>query len=323
MTAKFIKDPEITENKNSWFKKLSMGLNKTHNGLIRRVEGLLRNRSNLDTELIEKLEESLILADCGVQTSTLTIERLKERYEKQKNTPAIEILKLVILEILQKAQAPLRTNSHNPFVMMVLGVNGVGKTTTIAKLAYKFQQKGHQVLLVASDTFRAAAIEQLQIWSDRIGAKIIKHQIGADPSAVVYDGIRAAKARGLDFVIVDTAGRLHTKKNLMSELEKMQRVISRELPEAPHEVILVLDATTGQNAIQQAREFHQKIGLTGIALTKLDGTAKGGIIISIANELDIPVKFIGIGEGIEDLQEFDPQFFIEALFKDTEDIIGG
>ncbi len=317
MISRSIKNPELTENKDNWFKKLSLGLNKTHNTFIRRLEGLLRNRSRLDSDLIESLEESLILADCGVQTSTLTIERLKERYENQKDIPPIEILKLILLEILQKAEAPLKIDSFKPFVMMVLGVNGVGKTTTIAKLAYKFQRNGHQVLLVASDTFRAAAIEQLQIWSDRIGVKMIKHQIGADPSAVVYDGIRAAQARGLDFVIVDTAGRLHTKKNLMSELEKMQRVISREMPGAPHEVILVLDATTGQNAIQQAREFHQKIGLTGIALTKLDGTAKGGIIISIANELDIPVKFIGIGEGIEDLQDFNPSVFIEALFKDA------
>lgn len=324
MISKPIINPEFSENNNkhNWLKKLSLGLSKTHNGLIRRMEGLLRNRPRLDADLIEKLEEGLILADCGVQTSALTIERLKDMYEKQKDTPAIEILKLVILEILQKGQAPLKINSHKPFVMMVLGVNGVGKTTTIAKIAHKFQQDGHQVLLVAGDTFRAAAIEQLQIWSDRIGAKMVKHRIGADPSAVVYDGIHAAHARGLDFVIVDTAGRLHTKKNLMSELEKMQRVISRELPGAPHEVILVLDATTGQNAIQQAREFHQKIGLTGIALTKLDGTAKGGIIISIANELDIPVKFIGIGEGIEDLRYFEPPVFVKALFDETEDLTG-
>jgi len=304
--------------KNHWFKRLSSGLSKTHNGFIRRMEALLKNRSSLDTELMEKLEEALVLADCGVQTSIMTIDRLKERFEKQNDTPAIEILKQILFEVLQKAQAPLKTDSHKPFVMMVLGVNGVGKTTTIAKIAYKFQQQGNQVLLVAGDTFRAAANEQLQIWADRINVKLIKHQIGADPSAVVFDGVHAAQARGFECVIVDTAGRLHTKKNLMSELEKMQRIISRELPGAPHEVILVLDATTGQNAIQQAREFHEKIGVTGIALTKLDGTAKGGIIISIANELDIPVKFIGVGEGIEDLREFDPSLFVEALFKETE-----
>ncbi len=313
----------VNENNKKWFKKLSLGLSKTHNSLIRQVEVLLKNRPLLDTDLIEKLEESLILADCGVQTSALTIERLKDRYEKQKDTPAIEILKLVILEILQRAQAPLRIDSHKPFVMMVLGVNGVGKTTIIAKMAYRLQQQGHHVLMVAADTFRAAAIEQLQIWADRIGAKMVKHQLGSDPSAVVYDGIKAAQAQGFDCVIIDTAGRLHTKKPLMSELEKMQRVIGRELPGAPHEVILVLDATTGQNAIQQAREFHQKIGLTGIALTKLDGTAKGGIIISIANELDIPVKLIGIGEGIEDLRDFDPSVFIEALFKENMEMVSG
>ena len=309
--------------KNHWFKRLSSGLSKTHNGFIRRLEALLINRVSLDAELLEKLEETLVLADCGVQTSGMTIDLLKDRLEKQKDTPAIQILKQILSEILQKAQAPLKIDSHKPFVMMVLGVNGVGKTTTIAKLAYKFQQQGSQVLLVAGDTFRAAANEQLQIWADRINVKLIKHQIGADPSAVVFDGVRAAQARGFECVIVDTAGRLHTKKNLMSELEKMQRILSRELPGAPHEVILVLDATTGQNAIQQAREFHEKIGVTGIALTKLDGTAKGGIIISIANELEIPVKFIGVGEGIEDLREFDPSLFVEALFKEAEGEIGG
>jgi len=303
----------------AWFKRLSAGLSKTHNTFVRRLEGLLKNRTRLDTDLIEKLEEALILADCGIQTSALTIERLKERYEHHSQTPPLDILKSIIVEILQKAQAPLARDTHKPLVMMVLGVNGVGKTTTIAKIAYNLRQQGRQVLLIAGDTFRAAAIEQLQIWADRIGIQMVRHKLGADPSAVVFDGIRAAQARGIDCVIVDTAGRLHTKKNLMSELEKMKRVIDREIPGAPHEVILVLDATTGQNAIQQAREFHQRIGLTGIALAKLDGTAKGGIIIAIANELDIPVKFIGIGEGIEDLREFDPSAFIDALFREAGD----
>ena len=311
----------MSENKQLWIKKLAKGLSKTHNSLIKRVDALLRNRPILSPELIEDLEETLILADCGVQTSEMIITRLKDRYEKEKDIPAGDILKSVILEMLQGAHAPLNTDSHRPFVMMVLGVNGVGKTTTIAKMAYRFKDQGRHVLLIAGDTFRAAAIDQLQIWADRIDVKLIKHRIGADPSAVVYDGIQAARAKGLDCVIVDTAGRLHTKKNLVAELGKMKKIMGREMPGAPHEVLLVLDATTGQNAIQQAREFHQKIGLTGIALTKLDGTAKGGIIISIANELVIPVKLIGIGEGIEDLRDFDPPLFVQALFEESEAVV--
>ncbi|MBN2372235.1 signal recognition particle-docking protein FtsY [bacterium] len=308
----------MSENKQNWIKRLAHGLSKTHNSLIKRIDALLWNRPNLSPELIEELEETLILADCGVQTSSLIITRLKERYENERDVPSCDILKAVILEILQKAYAPLNTASFKPFVMMVLGVNGVGKTTTIAKMANRLTDQGRHVILIAGDTFRAAAIEQLQIWADSINVKLIKHQIGSDPSAVVFDGIQAARTRGTDCVIVDTAGRLHTKKNLVAELEKMKKVMGREIQGAPHETLLVLDATTGQNAIQQAREFHQKIGLTGIALTKLDGTAKGGIIISIANELSIPVKLIGIGEGIDDLRDFDPHLFVDALFEESE-----
>jgi fused signal recognition particle receptor len=308
----------MKEEKQSWFKKLARGLSKTHNTFIKKITGLLKNHPALTPELIDELEESLILADCGVQTTHLIIEQLKEACEKEKERPPNAILKDIILQILQTAQSPLNVDSCQPFVMMVLGVNGVGKTTTIAKIGNRLKEEGKSVLLIAGDTFRAAAIEQLQIWADRIDIRLIKHQIGADPSAVVYDGIRAARAKGIECVIVDTAGRLHTKKNLMAELEKIRRIMGREIEGAPHETILVLDATTGQNAIQQAREFHQKIGLTGIALTKLDGTAKGGIIISIANDLEIPVKFIGIGEGIGDLRNFEPDVFVEALFEESE-----
>lgn len=305
------------EDKKSWFKQLTNGLRKTHNTLIKKVEGVFLKSSSLTPEIIEELEEILILADCGVQTSNLIIERLKEA-SKGNKLPTIVTLKGIILDILKQAKSPINNDSHRPFIMMVLGVNGVGKTTTIAKLANRFKEEGKSVVLVAGDTFRAAAIDQLQIWANKINIKLIKHMLGADPSAVVYDGIQASIARQADCVIIDTAGRLHTKKNLMTELEKMKRVISREMPGAPHEVLLILDATTGQNAISQAREFSETIGLTGIALTKLDGTAKGGIIISIANELDIPVKFIGVGEGISDLRSFDPTLFVEALFEESE-----
>jgi len=313
----------MREDGQNWFRRLSTGLKKTHNKFIKRVEGLLRNRTSIDPELLEELEEILILADCGTYTSSFIIERLKAACNERKETPPLALLKSIILDILIGARAPSSRNLHKPHVMMVLGVNGVGKTTTIAKIANKFIEEGHIVMLVAGDTFRAAAIDQLQIWADMIKAKLIKHKIGADPSAVVYDGIHAALARDIDCIIVDTAGRLHTKKNLMAELEKMQRVISRELSGAPHEILLVLDATTGQNAIRQAKEFDEKIGLTGIALTKLDGTAKGGIIISIANELDIPVKYIGIGEGINDLRDFDPVVFVDALFEESEVVRSG
>jgi fused signal recognition particle receptor len=247
---------------------------------------------------------------------------VRREVKKKGITDAHEVLPLLrneVLEILQPHEAPFAIEGagKGPFVVMVLGVNGVGKTTTIGKIAHRFNSIGTKVVLAAADTFRAAAIEQLEIWSQRAGAHFIKHDSGADPSAVAFDAVKAAQARKYSLVLIDTAGRLHTKENLMEELKKVKRIIGRELPGAPHEVLLVLDATTGQNAIAQARTFHQALEVTGIALTKLDGTAKGGIIVAIAEELGIPLRFVGVGEGIEDLQDFHAEIFVDALFSQT------
>lgn len=297
-----------------FFDKLKQGLAKTRKGLIEKVESIFSGRK-IDFETLEELEEALLTADIGVKATTEIIDFLKEKTKKGeiKDISKIkEYLKLEMSGMLGDSQ-PLIIDKK-PFVILAVGVNGVGKTTTIGKLAARFVGEGKSVIMAAADTFRAAAIEQLEIWAKRTGAQIVKHQSGSDPAAVAFDAIEAAKARNIDVVIVDTAGRLHTKSPLMEELKKVRRVIEKGLESAPHEVLLVVDATTGQNALRQAEMFNNAIGVTGIALTKLDGTAKGGIIFAIRRELGIPIRYIGIGEGIEDLRDFEPKDFVEALF---------
>lgn len=299
-----------------FFSKLKEGLTKTRQGFVAKIENLVSIGKKIDEELYEELEELLIQADVGVNTAVELVENLRQEVKKRKIEDSQElnaVLKELIAGIMGTEEFSLNLQGQ-PAVIIVVGVNGVGKTTTIGKLAYNFKAEGKKVLLAAGDTFRAAAIDQLEIWGGRVGCDVIKHKEGADPAAVVFDAIQAAKARSTDVLIVDTAGRLHTKINLMEELKKVFRVITRELPDAPNEVLLVLDAATGQNAISQAKLFGQACGTTGIVLTKLDGTAKGGVVIGIKSELDIPVKYIGIGEQIDDLKEFNPQDFVDALF---------
>ena len=304
------------------FQRLRQGLAKTQGLLVGGVDDLLRPGRRMDEALYEELEEILIVADVGVEATTRLIEGVRRDVQKKGITDAHEVLPLLryeVLEILQPHEAPLTIKEKGdvPFVVMVIGVNGTGKTTTIGKLAHRFGSEGKKVVVAAADTFRAAAIEQLEIWSKRAGAHFVKHASGADPSAVAFDAVKAAQARKCHLLFIDTAGRLHTKENLMEELKKVKRVIGRELPGAPHEILLVLDATTGQNAVVQAQTFHQALEVTGIVLTKLDGTAKGGIIVAIAQELGIPLRFIGVGEGIEDLQDFQAEVFVDALFSRT------
>lgn len=297
--------------------KLKAGLAKTRQGFVEKIETLVTGRKKIDEELFEELEEIIIQADVGVSTAVELVEELRRRARERKVEEAADlkpILQEQISEILGAEDVPLNVEGTTPVIIMVVGVNGVGKTTTIGKLASRFKEQGKKVLLAAGDTFRAAAIDQLEIWGNRIGVDVIKHREGADPAAVVFDAIQAARARQIDILVIDTAGRLHTKSNLMEELKKVYRVISREIPDAPHEVLLILDATTGQNAISQAKIFGEAVGVTGIVLTKLDGTAKGGVIIGIKAELDIPVKMIGIGEKADDLREFRARDFAAALF---------
>lgn len=302
------------------FNWLKEGLTKTRQSLVGKVEDILSLHKKIDEELFEELEEVLLQADVGVNTSLRLIEQMRAEVKTRKISDSAQlrdILKEQLHEILSVANVSIGLPAQGLGVIMVVGVNGVGKTTTIGKLAYRFRQEGKKVLLAAGDTFRAAAIDQLEIWGQRVGVEVIKHREGADPAAVVFDALQAARARKADLLIVDTAGRLHTKVNLMEELKKVRRVIEREYPGAPHEVLLVLDATTGQNAVSQARLFTQATGVTGIVLTKLDGTAKGGIVVAIASELQIPVKFIGIGEKLDDLKEFSASEFVEALFAEA------
>ena len=301
-----------------FFDKLKQGLNKTRDAISQQVNSVFKAFVKVDEELFENLEEALIMADLGVETSTYIIEELRGRVKTKHITDGNEVqeeLKSVISDILARLDTKMDLE-RKPAVILVIGVNGVGKTTSIGKIASYYRSQGKRVLLAAADTFRAAAIDQLDIWAQRSGCDIIKHQENSDPAAVVYDECRAAAARNADILICDTAGRLHNKKNLMAELEKINRVISRELPGSSRETLLVLDATTGQNAVSQAALFSQAANITGIILTKLDGTAKGGIVISISQEQNIPVKFIGVGEGIDDLREFDPGDFARALFED-------
>lgn len=300
-----------------FFEKISSGLKKTKETLSMPVSSLFRSSLSVNDELFEELEELLIMGDVGASTAGRICDELKKRVKEQgikDPMEAKEALKDIVAEMLRGGQEMhLETK---PSVVLVIGVNGVGKTTSIGKLASFYKAQGKKVLLSAADTFRAAAIEQLEVWAQRAGTDMVKHGEGADPAAVVFDSCTAAKARGADVIIVDTAGRLHNKKNLMQELEKIHRVIDRELPDASKEVLLVLDATTGQNAVNQAREFKTAADITGIVLTKLDGTARGGVILSIREDLDVPVKFVGLGEGVDDLQPFDPDGFAAELFSE-------
>jgi len=295
-------------------RSLSDALAKTKKGFTDRVGSLVLGEKINDT-FLDELEEALIASDVGVETTSLVLKDLRERFKrKELSTPSQvkERLKQILFEILQSSASAFSITT-SPSVVLVVGVNGTGKTTTIGKLAYRMQSQGKKVMLAAGDTFRAAASEQLSIWGERAGIPVVRHKEGADPGAVVFDAVSAAKARTIDILIVDTAGRLHTKSNLMEELKKVRRILARELPGAPHETLLVLDGSTGQNALMQAKMFHESVGVTGIVLTKLDGTPKGGIVFAINKELSIPVKFIGIGEAIEDLREFNSQEFVDAL----------
>lgn len=299
---------------------LHAGLAKTRSGLLQRLLPLL-GRERLDPEAVEALETALIGADVGVRTT----ERLVRRLQDERGESGDSLTARLEREILAILEAPMRrppssvsSNAGGPHVIMVIGVNGVGKTTSIGKLAARFVREGKRTLLVAGDTFRAAAIEQLTVWADRSGAELVRQQHGGDPGAVAFDGLRAAVARKVDVAIIDTAGRLHTKSNLMDELRKMRRVIAREVAGAPHETLLVIDAVTGQNGLAQARAFTENLEVTGIILTKLDGTARGGIVLAIAGELSLPIRFVGVGEGLEDLREFDPEEFASALLAPPE-----
>ena len=298
-----------------FFDKIKAGLAKTRDAIGATLENVFSGFSEIDDDFYDELEESLILADLGVDTATTAVERLRKviRQEHYKTTQeAKQALKDILVDMLCVGDPELHLDTK-PSVILVIGVNGVGKTTTIGKLATQFTKQGKNVLLVAADTFRAAAADQLEIWAGRSGASIVRQYEGADPASVVYDGIQAAKARGADVILIDTAGRLHNKQNLMKELNKISRIVNRELPEASREVLLVLDGTTGQNGLIQAKQFKEIAGVTAIALTKLDGTAKGGIVIAVAHDLQIPVKFVGVGEKADDLMPFEARAFVDAL----------
>ncbi len=297
--------------------KLKAGIQKTRSGLVDKLEDVLSGKKEIDADLLEELEYTLITADIGVRTTEDILERIRLQVDRKLTGDAHEIRNLIreqILEVLSASERAIHTVATPPAVVMVVGINGAGKTTTIGKLAHRFLGENRKVLLCAADTFRAAAIEQLEVWAERAGVKMVRQKTGADPSAVIFDGLQAAKAQGVDYVIVDTAGRLHTKDNLMAELEKMRRTCQRVIPGSPHEVWLVMDATTGQNGLEQARKFTESAGVTGIVLTKLDGTAKGGVVVAIARELNLPIRYIGVGEKIEDLLPFEPEKFVASLF---------
>ena len=301
-----------------FFNKIAEGLKKTRDSMMGKVDALLNSFTKIDEDFFDELEESLIMADVGAVTSARICENLRKKVKEEGLSDPAAVkgtLKEIIAQMLAGDEA--LNLSTKPSIILVIGVNGVGKTTTIGKLAHNLHEDGKKVLLAAADTFRAAAIDQLQIWADRAGVDLVKHGEGSDPAAVVFDAINAGKARGCDVVICDTAGRLHNKKNLMDELSKIARVIDREAPGSAKEVLLVLDATTGQNALNQAKLFQEAAGLTGIILTKLDGTARGGVVIGIKEELNIPIKYIGVGEQIDDLRPFDSKDFVEALFEDS------
>lgn len=313
---------KITQQTETVTEKFKDGLTKTRDSFVGKMNDLVKNYRSVDEEFFEELEELLISADVGVTTVMELIDELKDvaRTRNIKNSEQLQpVISEKLAELLQKSEDDSKLNIQETGMTVILfvGVNGVGKTTTIGKLANKLKQDGKSVLLAAGDTFRAGAIEQLEVWGGRVGVDVIKQQSGSDPAAVMYDAVQAAKSRGVDVLLCDTAGRLQNKVNLMNELEKVKRVIEREVPGAPHEVLLVLDATTGQNAMSQAKTFGQTTDVTGIVLTKLDGTAKGGIVLAIRHELDIPVKFVGLGEKVDDLQEFNAEQFVYGLFSEV------
>lgn len=318
---RFTTEPQEGEEQ----EKLEQGLEKTRDSFFGKIDRLVRGRDTVDDEVLDELEEVLVTSDVGVKTTLDIIDRIESRVERDQYVSSGELNELIRGEIagLLLDNAPERPAdfdarlSHKPHVIMVVGVNGVGKTTTIGKMAYRYRQAGKSVLLGASDTFRAAAIEQLDVWAERAGVPIVKQEHGSDPAAVSFDTVESAVHRDTDVVIVDTAGRLHTRGGLMEELSKIKRVMGRKVEDAPHEVLLVLDASTGQNAIRQAEEFTRSVDVTGLVLTKLDGTAKGGVVIGVSNEFQIPVKYIGVGEGLEDIQVFDRAGFVKALFGET------
>ncbi|MDB8792960.1 signal recognition particle-docking protein FtsY [Romboutsia sp. 1001216sp1] len=304
------------EKKVNIFNRLKEGLTKAKKGITDRIDDVLKSYTKVDEELLEELEEILITADVGVNTTMNIIDSLRDKIKSKGITDPMDVrneLKIVVEELLGEESQKLDV-SHSPTIILMVGVNGVGKTTTIGKLANRYKAEGKKVLLAAGDTFRAAAIEQLEVWANRSNVDIIKHQEGADPGAVIFDAVKAAKARKVDLLICDTAGRLHNKANLMNELGKVFKIVDREFPEAKKEVLLVVDATTGQNAVAQAKTFKEVADITGIVLTKLDGTAKGGVVLAVKSEVDVPVKLIGVGEKVEDLQDFDAKAFSDALF---------
>ena len=304
--------------KGNFFDRLKSGLEKTRNFFLKNVDDIILGEKAIDQALFDELEEALVTADVGPAFTYELLDNIKEQVKRRElSRPDLlrSVLRQTMLDILRKSERPLAIPRGQVFTILVIGVNGTGKTTTIGKLARQIKAEGHAVMLVAADTFRAAAIDQLEIWGQRAGVPVIKQKPEADPSAVVYDALHSAKAGRAEVLLIDTAGRLHTRANLMEELKKVKRIMARELPGAPHETLLVLDATTGQNALTQARLFRDEIGVTGLILTKLDGTAKGGVIIRIAKELGLPIRFIGVGEGADDLRPFDASEFVEALFQ--------
>jgi len=306
------------EQEPSLLDRLKSGVQKTRAGLVSALEDAFQGRKEIDADLLDELEYTLVSADIGVRTTTEILDTIRQRVERHQLNDVAELKNLIrerLLEILQASERPVPLVSEPPAVVIVVGVNGSGKTTTIGKLATRFRRDGRSVVLCAADTFRAAAIEQLEIWGERSSSPVIRQNAGSDPSAVLFDALQSARARQSDYVIVDTAGRLQTKDHLMAELQKMSRTARKVIPDAPHEVLLVLDATTGQNGLEQARKFTETSGVTGIVLTKLDGTAKGGIVVAIARELDLPIRYVGIGEKADDLLPFDPEKFIESLFE--------
>jgi fused signal recognition particle receptor len=297
--------------------RLKAGIQKTRAGLMEKLEDAVSGRKEIDAAVLDELEYALITADIGAKTTAEILERIRQRVDRHLVGDVAELKNLIrehLLEILQAAERPLPQVTEPPAVILVVGVNGAGKTTSIGKLTRLIQSEGRSVLLCAADTFRAAAIEQLEIWAQRTGAEIIRQQSGSDPSAVLFDALQAARARKVDCVIVDTAGRLHNKANLMAELEKMRRTAARVIPSAPHEVLLVIEATTGQNGLEQARKFTESSAVTGIILAKLDGTAKGGVVVAISRELNLPIRYVGVGEQIDDLLPFDPEIFVASIF---------
>lgn len=305
------------EGGGSLLDRLKQGIEKTRAGLVTRIEDVVHGKKEIDADLLDELEYALITADVGVRTATDVLETIRQRVDRHLVADAGELRALIrqhLLEVLQAADRPEARVAEPPLVIMMVGVNGAGKTTTTGKLARRLQEEGKTVLMAAADTFRAAAIEQLAVWADRADTDIIRQAQGSDPSAVIFDALQAGRARKADVVIVDTAGRLHNKENLMAELDKMRRTAGRVIPGAPHEVYLVLDATTGQNGLEQARKFTEAGGVTGIVLTKLDGTAKGGIAIAISRELGVPIRFVGVGEKVTDLLPFDAEQYIASLF---------